>query len=535
VKEKTSRRGLKRSIVPLLCLGFLSSASPIDLSAADDSSPAAAASNTDAAPAEAPAAASSPAVTVDPDNPGATASPTPLPSMDEPMLDTGGENPPKVPPPPAPEPAQPEATPEPTPEASPEPETPAEIEPPLPGATTQEAANGVPLGVNPALQQQFSEWDLAQVESPAFLSAAINEFNERPIMLTGNWGVKPHLSIGTFYDGNVFIQHDNTQSDYIARIAPGLTMRLGNDESMFYLVADYTVGFNIYLIHPNESTADQNLTAQLQWTLPKTVIGLNVNVSSDTGQDIDITNRAQQELYFVGLTGHYDFGEKTAWDASVDYNRSDYNGLISSSQVEGKLFFDYQYSPKTQVGIGGGTGVMMVPGSADQVYEDASVRATYQATGKITLISEAGIDFRQFGNGGGSAYTPVFVLEGAWQARPGTTLDLTARRSIYASAILDSQNYTATSLDFTVRQKMTDYVDISLAAGYVNSDYTSTAAGVDATREDNYFYVRPAVEWKALSWLGVGIFYEYSEDASQGGQANSFARDRAGVDLAIIF
>jgi hypothetical protein len=69
----------------------------------------------------------------------------------------------------------------------------------------------------------------------------------------------------------------------------------------------------------------------------------------------------------------------------------------------------------------------------------------------------------------------------------------------------------------------------------VNTDYTATATNVTATREDNYFYIRPALEWKALSWLSVGIFYEYSQDLSQGGTANSFTRDRGGVDMAILF
>jgi hypothetical protein len=237
----------------------------------------------------------------------------------------------------------------------------------------------------------------------------------------------------------------------------------------------------------------------------------------------------------MGLTAHYNFGEKTSWDVSGDYSRSDFAGLISSSQFEGNVYFDYQYSPKTQVGIGGGAGYMIVPGAPGQLSEQGNLRATYQATGKLTLISQAGLELQELGGGGGDVITPVFILEAAWDPRAGTNVSLTARRSIYASAILNNQNYTATSLDFSIRQRITDYVNVSLATGYVNTEYTATAANVDAVREDNYFYVRPAVEWKALSWLSVGIFYEYSEDISQGGQAANFARDRGGVDIAILF
>lgn len=550
MKETTSRSDLKLGIIPLLCAAFVACGDLFPLFAADNSSPAPittaglfpvlAADNWSPSTGQKPdadatsvgAGAEGAKVSESEGDLIAQASVSPTPPADNQTPDSGDE---ATPPMPAPDATTPPADNE-TPSQDNQ-TPPAEVETPLPGAAgTEAAANAVPLAENPALEQQFSEWDLAQVESPLFLNSAIDEFNERPLLITGNWSVKPHLSIGTYYDGNIFLRSaDNANSDFITRVAPGLSMRLGDTDSIFYLMADYTTGFNYYVEHPSESTIDQEGRAQFQWSLPKTTFGLSLNASSNTGQDIDVTNRVRQELYFAGLTAHYDFGEKTSWDISTDYTRSDYNGLISSSQEEAQLFFNYQYSPKTQLGIGGGAGALSVPGNPEQIFEEANLRATYRATGKITLIAETGLDLRQFGGGGGSSLTPIFILEGAWAPRNGTTVSLTARRSIYASAILNDQDYTATSLDFSVRQRITDYVDVSLAGGYVNTEYTSTASNVSATRQDNYYYVRPAVEWKALSWLSVGIFYEYSRDISTGGDANSFARDRGGVDLAILF
>jgi len=430
--------------------------------------------------------------------------------------------------------------PQPTPEATPEPA--AEVEAPedqrpLPGATSAETiANAIPLPANPALEQQFTDWDLANVESPLFLNAAIDDFGARPFLITDNLSVRTHMSLGTYYDGNIFLKSDGGNSDLIARFAPGLTLTLGNDESIFYLMADYTVGLNYYIEHANESTADQDFRSQFQWSLPKTVIGVNLDVSSDTGPDVDVSDRVRRTLYFGGATMTHTISDKTSWELSGDYTRSEFAGLITSSQYEGNLFYDYEYSPKTQLGLGGGAGYLSTAGAPGQVFEQANFRTTYRATGKLTLIGQAGLDVRQLrGMGGGDSLTPIFVLEGAWTPREGTEFALTGQRSIYASAILNDQNYTATSIDVSVRQRITDVVDVSLAVGYVNSDYTATTTTVNATREDNYYYIRPAVEWKALSWLGVGIFYEYSEDDSTGGQASTFSRDRGGVDIAILF
>jgi len=570
VKQTSSRRSLEKRIAALICASFLYGGTVIRLFAADDGStmptPDTGSSTAgpgvvdgddlSAAPAPAPKAGpmaagasagmsatddgvTMPATATDGDPSGAD----PGDGMASNSQSSGDGQPAPVP---AASPA-PSANGE-TPAASDQTAPPAEdngmptedIEPPLPdGSATDTLANSaaaaVPLPANPALDEQFSAWDLSQVESPLFLSAAIDEFNDRPILLTGNWSVKPHLSIGTFYDGNVFLRSQNTQSDIITRVAPGITMRLGDSDSMFYLMADYTVGFNAYLTNSSLSTIDQDGRAQLQWSLPKTTIGLTLEVSTDVGQDVDLGDRVRQDIYFAGVTTHYAFGEKTSFDFDADYTRSDYQGFISSSQWAGDLFMNYQYSPKTQVGLGGGLGYLIVPGSPSQLFEQANVRATYKATGKLTFIGEAGSEFRQYRSGKGDTLTPVFMIEAAWAAREGTTLDLSARRTVYASALLYDQDYTSTSVDFSVTQRITDYVDVSLGAGYVNADYTSTSASVNATRTDNYFYIRPAVEWKALDWLSVGIFYQYSQDLSNGGDANSFTRDQAGVDLAILF
>ena len=392
----------------------------------------------------------------------------------------------------------------------------------------------MPLPENPAVISPFSQWDLAQVESPLFITNAINDFAERPLYLTGNWSVKPHLSISCFYDGNIFVRSHDTASDFITRVAPGVTMRLGNTESMFYLEADYTAGFNWYMEHFGQSNVDQNVSASLQWALPKTIIGLHLGFSSDTGTDIEASNLVRQQLYFIGLTTHYTLGDKTSLDLNGDYTRSDFDGFISSSQFDASAFFNYNYSPKTQIGIGGAAGYVIVPGEGDQTYQQLNLRATYRATGKLTFIGEVGGEIREFSLGGSDNITPVFNLSAAWDIRAGTQLNLSFQRQLYVSAFLTDQDYTATSVDISITQRITDYISASLTLSYINTDYTATSNNVYANREDNYMDIRPAVQWSVTSWLSIGVFYEYSQNFSSGLEADSFQRDRGGVDFAFL-
>jgi hypothetical protein len=101
--------------------------------------------------------------------------------------------------------------------------------------------------------------------------------------------------------------------------------------------------------------------------------------------------------------------------------------------------------------------------------------------------------------------------------------------------LLNDQDYTASTVDLTVSQGIAQHWTVAISCGYVNSDYSSTTPGVNATREDNYYYVRPEIQWAALSWLTVGLFYEYSQNLSTGEGSDPFSRDRAGLEMAILF
>ena len=562
MSKKPSRRTLSRRLAPLFWSGFLTTGSltaaramdyraallasndtdagqpadPGNLAAADTASPASPPVHgvyTPILPQATPEPVPAPGQTVLSGTAPVGSSMDPLPGMVQaaPVGDVQPSAPPEAPAP------QDSALPEMNGDEVPpqKPQTQPAYYTPLPGSNPREIADGVPLPENPVVPEPFSQWDLAQVETPMFVTEAINDFAERPVYLTGNWSVKPHLSIGMFYDGNIFVQQKGASSDFIIRTSPGVTMRLGNTDSMFYMVADYTAGVNWYTVHSRQSDVDQNASASLQWSMPKTIVGLHLGVSSDTGTDIDATNRVHQNLYFAGITTHYLYSDKVSFDLNGDYTRSDFNGLISSSQMDASAFVNYQYSPKTQFGLGGAAGYVMVPGTSDQIYEQANVRTVYRATGKVTLISEVGAEFRQYEDGRGQSVTPVVSLSAAWDVKEGTQLNLSVQRQMYVSAILADQDYTATSVSTSVVQRITDNVNASLTLGFINSVYSPTKTGVTSSREDNYIDIRPGIAWRALSWLSVGIFYDYSQNFSHGQEAAPFARDRGGIDFAIVF
>jgi len=403
------------------------------------------------------------------------------------------------------------------------------IEPTLPEKKEDFTQSALPLADYP-----LSQWDFLEMETPLFGTEEITEFSQRPLSLNGKWGWHPHLSVSTLYDGNVFLRSNDKDGDFITRIAPGISLRLGDSHAPLYLTADYTIGADLFAKNTSEDSLDHRAVMDLQWLLPRTTLGFHLGFVSDTGTSIDVTDRVRRQVYFAGITSHYFLTEKTSWDLNADYDFTDFGSLISSGEARLQGYFNYAYSPKTTFGLGGTLGQVTVEDGPDQVYEQLNFRTIYIATGKLTFTGEVGCEWRQT-DGGDDTINPVFSLDAGWRVREGTTVSLDARRRIFASAIFQDQNYAETDFAITVRQRFSRHADVSLAVGYENNDYQATVPDVSATRMDNFYYIRPGVEWRPLAFLGVGLFYEYSQNISTGAGDRNFRRDRGGLQLSILF
>jgi hypothetical protein len=381
-----------------------------------------------------------------------------------------------------------------------------------------------------------SQWVTSGMEfPPLFGTEQTTEYSERSLLLTGKWHVTPHLSVSTVYDDNIYVQSQGAQADTIVTASPGITFLLGDNESEYYLVADYTLGAEFYASHSSLDTIDQNASVNFRWALAKTTLNFHAVVADDSGTSLDAGERVHRYYYDFLLAAHYVVSDKTSFDANTDFNFTDYQGLIGSDQIQAQGFFNYDFSPKTTFGIGATLGYMTVEGAAAQTFEQANARINYRATDKLSLAATFGIECRQLSQGGGESNTPVFGVQASWQPRAGTLVAIGASRETYASAILDDQNYVSTVLDATITQRLTDRARISLGAGYVNSGYSATASGVEASREDNYFYLRPAVRFHLYGWLDLSLFYEFSENFSSGQGGDSFRRNQVGIQSSTTF
>src|SRR5438128_3349267 len=213
------------------------------------------------------------------------------------------------------------------------------------------------------------------------------------------------VTVRGVYDDNINISQTNRVSDYYFSIEPVLTLGLGDIAGAGdnYIRLDYAPSLFLFADH-SENDAVQHLIrlggqhrfVRLTLTLGEEIAildGTDLQTLSDANSpgshpNLDVSGRTRFQTYDTRIGASYDLTGKTFLSSGVDSLVTEYNSanLFSSQMFSGNLFVNYRYSEKIVIGVGGTGGVDFVDNpNPDQTFEQANVRASYQATGKIAF------------------------------------------------------------------------------------------------------------------------------------------------------
>jgi hypothetical protein len=340
------------------------------------------------------------------------------------------------------------------------------------------------------------------------------------------------LTIRGVYDDNIFLTNTNKVDDWYFAIEPRLTVGFGDIEGRNenYLRLDYIPSIIFYADHSDENAVSHLIHleggyrfSRLTLSLSQEVYildGTNLNSIVDTTglfANLDASQPTRLNLFITRLRANYELTAKLFLTGEVDGWIYDYPdaGFISSEMISGGLYLNYIVTPKLTIGAGGTFGYNWVDDpSVDQTFEQANFRINYQVTGKFGLSASAGVEFRQFDDHRDDYVSPVFELGAIYHPFDGTTITLAGGRRILNSGVFPDQNFATTYVVGRFQQRLFRRVYLGLAGGYENSDYFATTSGVNAPRNDDYYFISPYVDVLITRWLSVGAYYLHREDNS---------------------
>jgi hypothetical protein len=378
------------------------------------------------------------------------------------------------------------------------------------------------------------------------------ELNGRPVAETPRrFHYTFSLTARGVYDDNIYNSSINRVSDYYFTIEPAITLGLGggDSDSVNTLSLIYRPSLFLFVNNSQNDSVQQIIQLQASHRFGHLSLSFSQDVQLLDGTDLnsltdptghqantDVSGRHSHQIYNTQLSGSYDLTGKLFLSGGANFSADEYpSSLISSQSIGGNLFINYNYSDKLVVGVGGSGGYNTTdPSSNDQTFEQANVRLGYNATAKISLSASGGVEFRQFGSNSGTNVSPVYELAASYQPFDGTSLSLSGSRHTVNSASLAGQDFADTTINLSLTQRLVQRFYFGFAVGYTNTNYFSTVSGVSATRNDNFYYIDPSVDFNVTRFWTFGAYYVHRQDSSSF-SLSSFTDNQVGLRTKLTF
>ena len=374
---------------------------------------------------------------------------------------------------------------------------------------------------------------------------------------TPKWKVIIYVSQTTTIDDNIYISNSNKQSDVYFTISPGFAAGWGDFRSVLlgngsgfsdeyvqtrmpldeptsgdYAFINYTANATHFLSHDSADAVDQNGEFKSQWAFSKLILGLNGQVQELSGPEIDLGMRTRRTISTVDTTANYTISDKTSFDLDAGGTVRKYATELSSSEVHGQLFMNYQWAPKTSVGVGVVAGLRQLDTAPDQYYQQGLLRATYDATDRLSVNLSGGIEVDE-ANGGSTRLNPVFGLGAKYHIDAQDDLTLDASRYTSSSAITSGETTETTTVNIGFHHRIYSSFSFAFSLGYQNVEFYNQALST-LVRTDNYIFLRPSVSYSFAEWSQLELAYEYHRDVSSQ-QSFDFGENIASLQLNLIF
>jgi hypothetical protein len=194
---------------------------------------------------------------------------------------------------------------------------------------------------------------------------------------------------------------------------------------------------------------------------------------------------------------------------------------FSGGVTEGRRYFDfmlkltYQLAPKLSVDAGGGVGYVLDQNIPDPEYTGVrpvyTVGINYTPTEKTYLKANFGMQ--------GADIRPNFSLVAGWAMREKTRLSLSVYQNQGFSSLSPDQYNITRGILGTVAQQLFKGINLSMSAGYEQSEYVSLTSEKLANPVEgpaSYWLANASLYWRLREWLAWQNTFQVST-----GQANN--------------
>ncbi len=172
----------------------------------------------------------------------------------------------------------------------------------------------------------------------------------------------------------------------------------------------------------------------------------------------------------------------------------------------------------------------------DQSYHQFLLTANYQATGKLSLVGDFGVDLRRYSGSeaADSSTNLTYSLGAEWQARERTRVSLRANRQTVGAVSVQGAAIERTFYSLGVQQSIGEKLTLEGTLGYDINSFQSIRSDVNLDREDSHWRPRVELNYSLFKHAGLRLFWEGEVNDSSAPELN-YENSRYGIQVGIVF
>ena len=367
------------------------------------------------------------------------------------------------------------------------------------------------------------------------------------------WGLHYGITTSYEYDDNftlgrptIFPPGGYSEGDTsIVSVSPYAVLTYGEPGHGVDFQLRYSPEYRWYSNENLDPSLNHTLSADLGINGTRSRVTVGLSYSHTEGANIEVGDLVTADLIGLQIGASYDISDKTSVGATVSTQISEYDIFNSFSIFGVGLYADYAVTPKTRLGLG--VGYDHTEQKRNQAADafNLNLRLNWAATAKMGVFGSFGVEQREY-EGGASTTSPIFRLGISYNPTDKAALQLAAYRKALPSIGINDGMYYGTGVAVTGTYLVTSKISANLSIGFENSEYDSTVSDVAVDREDNYFFIRPTINYWISEHLSLSLFYQYSNNDSSGLSrnsitsgttplTNSYERNQFGVSLTLAY
>jgi hypothetical protein len=401
---------------------------------------------------------------------------------------------------------------------------------------------------------------LSQAYAPAENSEALPTSPLNPLRL-GPFDLKAGMSIAVVNDNNIFAGQGGNgigrDSDTTIAYTPSVLLQYGNHEGQrAYASIVYSPMLTRYSQFSAENSDDQNVAVNVQYPFQRLTLNLIDTYTQVTGVNQDLNARTTQISNIASFGGTYDINDKLTASANIQDVNTKFQGPGQTDDVNSiNTNVSYHMTDKITLGPSFNAGLENPLGSVHQTYEQALFGATYLPTQKISLVGQAGVEFRQY-TGGGSTTNPLFSAGATYTPFDSTIITVNGSQTVSPSTADSNQTSVNSSAGITASQRIAQRFFLGFSFSYSHSEYQNengttvqpgTVVPVNGTSpnnnrnqpivlgstQDNLVY-RPSLTYVPAEWFTAALYYQYRDNISNSPQGG-YHDNQFGLSISAQF